>query len=213
MEIITKITYDAISKMSDKALLAYILSSGGRNYCSLELSAEILKACKNSLNWLYRTPVNDLVSKGLSLNDTLRIKAVFELARRQQVAAVMDKPKISCSKDVYQLFQHLSDLQYEEFWIIVLSKANKVVDRIKISEGGISGTVVDPKKVFKFALDTFACSLILVHNHPSGNIQPSEADIKITQKIVDAGKLLEVAVLDHIIVGLGYFSFADDGII
>ncbi len=145
------------------------------------------------------------------MNDSLRVKAVFELAKRRQVAEILEKPKISSSRDVYSLFQHLSDHPYEEFWIVVLNKANRVTDRILISEGGIAGTVVDPKKVFKLALKAHACALILIHNHPSGNIQPSEPDIAITKKIVEAGKMLDIAVLDHIIVGLGYYSFADEG--
>jgi len=107
---------------------------------------------------LYRILVNDLVSKGLSLGDSLRIKAVFELAQRRQVAEIQEKPKISNSRDVYNLFQHLSDHPYEQFWIVVLNKANRVTDRIMISEDGIAGTVVDPKKVFKLALEAFTCA-------------------------------------------------------
>ena len=127
---------------------------------------------------------------------------------------MLDKPKISNSKDVYQLFQHLSGCKYEEFWILMLNRGNRVIDRVKISEGGITGTVVDPKKVFKIALDAYACSLILVHKHPSGNLSPSEADNKLTTKLVNAGKLLDIEVLDHIIIGEEqYYSFADEGTI
>jgi DNA repair protein RadC len=106
----------------------------------------------------------------------------------------------------------ISDLPYEAFWIILLNKANKVINKCIISEGGISGTVVDPKKIYKIALDHHASSIILGHNHPSGNIQPSEADQKITKKIKDAGLMLDVAVLDHLIIGDNkYYSFADEG--
>ena len=211
MEQLTKTNIETISKMNDSALLAFILSSGGTKYCSLEKTAEILRICDNNLNKLYTTSVNDLVSKGLSLSDSMRVKAAFELGQRRLVSEILGKPKITSSRDIYSLFQHLSDYPYEEFWIVVLNKANRVTDRILISEGGISGTVVDPKKIFKLALEAYACALILVHNHPSGNIQPSEPDIAITKKITEAGKMLDIAVLDHIIIGFGYYSFADEG--
>ena len=123
------------------------------------------------------------------------------------------KPKISRSQDAYTIFHSLmGELPYEEFWMLLLNRANKIVKTVKVSEGGISGTVVDPKKVFKIALDSHASSIILGHNHPSGVVTPSEADCKITKKLHDAGAMLEVTVLDHIIIGDdSYYSFADDG--
>ena len=127
---------------------------------------------------LYTTPVSELnLRLGLPMADSYRLKAMFELSERRKIHEVITKPKISRSEDVYQLFQHLSSSPYEEFWILLLSRANRIIDRIKISEGGVSGTVVDPKKIFHHALKALASGLILVHNHPSGNLEPSEADM------------------------------------
>ena len=122
--------------------------------------------------------------------------------------------KISTSRTVYEhISPYLSNQPYESFYIILLNTSNKLVKTVRISEGGISGTVVDPKKVFKIALDNYASGIVLSHNHPSGNLQPSESDVKITKKIIEAGKLLEIHVIDHLIIGdAGYFSFADEGI-
>jgi DNA repair protein RadC len=127
----------------------------------------------------------------------------------------MTKFKITNSRDAFEIFHSvIGDLPYEEFWVLLLNKANKVLQKVRISEGGVSGTVVDPKKIFKIAIDHHSSSLILGHNHPSGNIQPSDADHKITKKIKECGFLLDIAVLDHIIVGNEqFYSFADDGII
>ena len=138
---------------------------------------------------------------------------MFALARRRNESDVLTKAKIASSKDAFDIFNSLTgDLFYEEFWIILLNKANKVLKKVRISEGGISGTVVDPKKIFKIALDNHCSSIILGHNHPSGNTQPSEADNKITKKIKDCGILLDMAVLDHVIVaGDRYYSYADEG--
>ena len=151
--------------------------------------------------------------KGIGPAKALSIIAAFEIGRRRNVCEVMSKQKITSSKDAFELLKSsIGDIPYEEFWIILLNKANRVVKNCCISEGGVSGTVVDPKKIFKIALDNHASSIILGHNHPSGNIQPSEADTKITKKIKDAGFMLDIAVLDHLIIGNDqYFSYADEG--
>jgi len=207
-----QLTDGGIATMKDSALLAIILSSGNGNYCSIERASGILKACQNSLNKLYSLPIEELLQlDGLTYTDAIRVKASMELAQRRKVSEVLEKPKISCSNDVYVLFQYLSDCQYEEFWIVVLNKANRVIDRIKISEGGIAGTVVDIRRIFKSVIDLLGSSIVLIHNHPSGNNNPSDQDISITKKIVEAGKLFDIAILDHIIVGIGYYSFADSG--
>ena len=138
---------------------------------------------------------------------------MFALARRRNESEVILKDKITHSREAFEIFKSLmGDLPYEEFWILLLNRSNRVLRKIRISEGGVSGTVVDPKKVFKICLDNQACSIILGHNHPSGNINPSEADSKLTKKLRDCGMMLDVDVLDHIIVGDDrYYSFADDG--
>ena len=207
-----QLTDGGIAKMKDSALLAILLSSGGGNYCSIERATSILKACQNSLNCLYSLSIEEMLQiDGITYTDAIRLKSAMELAQRRKVAEVLEKPKISNSQDVYTLFQHLSGCQYEEFWILVLNKGNRVIDRKKISEGGISGTVVDIRKIYHHTLNILGTGLILIHNHPSGNIQPSEADITITKKITEAGKLFDIVVLDHLIIGVGYYSLADNG--
>jgi DNA repair protein RadC len=213
MEIISNPSDKITDKLSDNALLALLLSTSRVHYNSLQQAAAMMNTCQNRLEKLYSMPVGDMpVALGITLNDSVRLKAAFELARRRQVELVLDKPKISCSNDAYRLFDSLSDNPYEEFHIIVLNKANRVIGCRKISEGGISGTVVDLKRIFHETLVMMGVSLILVHNHPSGNLCPSEADITVTNKIVNAGKMLDIAILDHVIIGCGqFYSFADDG--
>jgi len=142
-----------------------------------------------------------------------RVITAFEIGRRRSASEIVTKEKISSSRNAYEIFRSvLTDKPYEEFWIILLNRANKVLQKVQISEGGMSGTVVDPKKIFKVALDHHASSIILGHNHPSGAIYPSEADQKITKKLVNAGLLLEITVLDHLILANDqFYSFADEG--
>jgi DNA repair protein RadC len=153
--------------------------------------------------------------KGIGHAKAITIIAALELGRRRNEAEIIIKEKIVSSKDAFTILRSaIGDLPYEEFWIILLNKANRVIRKCSISEGGVSGTVVDPKKIFKIALDHHASSIILGHNHPSGNIQPSEADQKITKKIKEAGLMLDVAVLDHLIIGDDrFYSFADEGVL
>jgi DNA repair protein RadC len=145
----------------------------------------------------------------------IRVQAAFEIGRRRNATETVYRDKIRSSKDAFEIFKScLGDLPYEEFWVLLLNRANKVKQKVQISEGGISGTVVDPKKIFKIALDNHASSIILGHNHPSSLLTPSEADAKITKKLVEAGNLLEIALLDHLIIGdNGFYSFADDGVL
>jgi DNA repair protein RadC len=126
----------------------------------------------------------------------------------------LSRKQITSSKDVFDVFHPLlSDLTYEEFWILLLNKANKIIGKFCISEGGITGTVADPVKIFRKAIENNSVGMILCHNHPSGNLKPSEADAKLTQKMKEGGKLLDISVLDHIIIGEEkYFSFADEGL-
>jgi DNA repair protein RadC len=209
------INEEKIAKMTDSSLLSLVLSSSQVKYYSLEKSSAVLRVCENSLNMLFRTSLTDLQQAcGIPLSDGYRLKAALELANRRQVSEILDKPKISCARDAYQLFVSLSECRYEEFHIIILNKANRVIERKKISEGGVSGTVVDLKRIFHDTLALLGSSLILIHNHPSGNLNPSDADKTITKKIKEAGLLMDIAVLDHIIVSsTGYFSFADEGVL
>jgi DNA repair protein RadC len=200
--------------LSDAELLSIIIGTGVSGENSLDIAMKTLSICGNNLCEFWKFSVSDLQKiKGIGEKRAVKIAAMFALARRRNESEVIFKNKISKSQDAFEIFHSLmGDLPYEEFWLLLLNRANRVVKKVKISEGGISGTVVDPKKIFQICLEQHATSIILGHNHPSGAITPSEADNKITKKIKDCGLLLDVAVLDHIIVGDDrFYSFADEG--
>jgi len=165
---------------------------------------------------LSRLSVNDLEKfKGIGEAKAITIIAALELGRRRRGAEVLERKKIQTSGDVFEVLQmKIGDLLYEQFAVVLLNRANEVIQTVVVSDGGVTGTVADPKRIFKIALETNAAAIILGHNHPSGNLRPSESDIKLTKKIRDAGALLDINVLDHVIVGIEkYFSFADEGLI
>jgi len=200
--------------MSDAELLAILIGSGTRHESAVDLAKNILRLAHDNMAELSKLTIADLIKvKGIGQARAVTILAALELGRRRNESEVLVRDKIKTSRDAYEIFRStIGDRPYEEFWIILLNRANKVLKKCNISEGGISGTVVDPKKIFKISLDNHASSIILGHNHPSGVVTPSEADCRITKKIVDAGAMLEVTVLDHLIIGEdSYYSFADDG--
>ena len=202
--------------LSDAELIAILIASGNRNESAVDLSKRILQSLGNNINKLAKLSVNDLMKfKGVGEAKAITIIASLELGRRRKTAGVLEKENVSGSKDAFQILQlKLEDLPHEEFWVILLNRANNVIDTKLISRGGVSSTVIDAKVVFNFALESLASGIILGHNHPSGNLKPSISDIRLTKKIVAAGKIMEVPVLDHIIVGDNdYFSFADEGLI
>ncbi len=209
-----KLLMKGSNSVSDAELLSLVIGSGIEGENALDIAKTLLMSCGNNLANLWKMSVSDLQKiKGIGEGRAVQILAMFSLARRRNEASALFTEKISTSRDAFGIFQSLiGDLPYEEFWILILNRANKVIKKIRISEGGISGTVVDPKKIYKIALDNHASNIILGHNHPSGVYTPSEADVKITRKIKDAGILLEISVLDHIIVAHDtYYSFADEG--
>ncbi|MCX6305145.1 MAG: DNA repair protein RadC [Bacteroidetes bacterium] len=200
--------------MSDAELLAILIGSGNRNETAVDLAKNILQLASFNLAELSKLSITDLVKvKGIGQVRAVTILAAMELGRRRNESEVLVRDKIKTSRDAFEIFRStIGDRPYEEFWIILLNRANKVLKKCNISEGGISGTVVDPKKIFKISLDNHASSIILGHNHPSGLVTPSEADCRITKKLCDAGAMLEVTVLDHLIIGDDtYYSFADEG--
>jgi DNA repair protein RadC len=211
-----KLLNKGISTLSDAELIAIIIRMGTRDESAVELSKRILNSVENNLNELGKLSVEDLQKyKGMGEAKAIGIVAALELGRRRKLSEGVNRSKIGSSSDIYDIFHPLlADLPNEEFWIILLNRSNKIIDRQKISQGGISGTVTDIRIILKMALEKLASSLILCHNHPSGNPKPSEADISITKKIKESGKLMDISLLDHIIVTDGnYFSFADEGII
>ena len=202
------------SALSDAELMAILIRSGTRNESAVDIAKRILNHVNDNLIELSKLSVKDLSKfKGIGEAKALSIVAALELGKRRREADVIEKKKISSSRDVFELLQSsLADLQYEEFWILMLNRTNKIINKSPISEGGISGTVVDPKKVFKRAIDNNASSIILCHNHPSGSIEPSDADIKLTDKLREGGQFLDLPILDHIIIGdEKYYSFKDEG--
>lgn len=204
------------SSLSEAELLAILIGSGSRGESAVELCKRILGDNGNNLVELGRLSIQDLMKyKGIGEAKAISIIAALELGRRRRELEALEKNKISSSNDVFELFHgDLSDLNTEEFWILLLNRANKVMKKVKISSGGISGTVADTRVIFKNAIEHLSSSIILVHNHPSGNNKPSQTDITLTKKLVEAGKIMDISVLDHIIVAENnYFSFADDGLI
>lgn len=204
------------SVLSDAELIAILIGSGSKKETAVELSRRILNHVGNNLNELGKLTVSDLIKfKGIGEAKAVSIVAALELGRRRKEVEVSRKNKIQTSKDAFDIIApSLADLPHEEFWAIYLNRANNIVEKRFVSSGGVAGTVVDVKMVIKPAVENLASSIILCHNHPSGNKQPSDADIKITKKIIEAGKLLEINILDHIIIcENSYFSFADEGML
>lgn len=202
--------------LSDAELIAILIGSGTREESAVELSKKILSHLGNSLNELGKLSVNDLKRfKGIGEAKAISIIAALELGRRRKEADITKRSKVTCSKEIFEILHpHFSDLPYEEFHILMLNRANQVIKREFISRGGIAGTVVDQKIIFKTACEHLASSIILCHNHPSGNLKPSDADIKLTKKIKEASHLLDITLLDHIIIGENsYYSFADEGVL
>jgi DNA repair protein RadC len=202
--------------LSNAELLAILLGTGTKENSAVELSKHILTASGGKLKELSRLSVADLMkNKGIGAAKAVTLIAALELANRAGAEDSLTRKKVSCSRDVFTFFNPiLRDSSYEEFWILLLNRGNKIINSICISQGGLSGTVADPKKIFKTALEQYAASVILCHNHPSGNVKPSESDIRLTQKLKKAGSFLDLPVIDHIILGDGsYFSFADEGLL
>jgi len=197
-------------------LIAILIGSGNTDESAVTLAQKILSSVKNNLAELSKLSVNDLMKfKGIGTAKAISIIAALELGKRRRADDVIKKDKIKSSQDVFDiLYAELSDKNYEEFWILLLDRANQVIRKVNISEGGMSGTVADPKKIYKIALDNNASSIIIAHNHPSNNLKPSTNDIELTKKIANAGKVLDISVLDHLIIGNDkYFSFADESLI
>jgi len=210
-----KLILKGSAALSDAELLAILIGSGTRGESAVDVCKTILKNTGNNLNELGKLSVSDLKKyKGIGEAKAITIVAALELAKRRRTAEVKEKEKISGSKDVYEYLHHLADLHNEEFWVMFLNRANKIISTQKLSQGGITGTVADIRLILKSALDNFATCIILCHNHPSGNLNPSAEDKELTQKVKQTAKLLDIAVLDHVIVSDGgYFSFADEGIL
>lgn len=202
--------------LSDAELIAILIGSGNRNETAVELSKKILKSIDNDLNKLGKLSVKELMQfKGIGEAKAISIVAALELGRRRKNTDNQLKKTIKSSKDVFEeVIGVMSDLPHEEFWVLFLDRRNAVIKKSNVSKGGVSGTVADAKIIFKEAMQLLASAVVLCHNHPSGNLKPSDADIQLTKKMKEIGNLVDVPVLDHLIItDKSYFSFGDEGLI
>lgn len=204
------------SELSSAELIAILIGSGSREESAVDLSKRILSSVNHDLHELASLSITDFMNfKGVGEAKAVSIIAALELGRRKKRAPLTKKNQVTSSRDAFELMEeHLGDLDHEEFWILLLNRANRLIEIRNVSKGGVSGTVADAKLIFKAALSKLASSIIVFHNHPSGNLKPSKADLLLTKKLVEGGKNLDIAVLDHLILGNNsYFSFADEGMI
>ncbi len=209
-----KILLKGIHSLSDAELLAILIGSGNREETVVELAQRILLSADNNLNKLGKFSVKQLISnfKGIGEAKAVTIVAAMELGKRRKATENSNKEVIVSSIDIYNYFHpFLCDLQHEEFWVLFLNRSNKVIDKLKISQGGVSETVVDCKLILKGVALHLASSIVLCHNHPSGNIHPSRQDDLITRKVVEACRILDVIVIDHLIFcDSNYYSYLDE---
>lgn len=204
------------SALSDAELIAILIGSGSRNESAVALSKRILASVNNNLSSLGKQSLAQLMGfKGIGEAKAITIAAALELGRRRKEENPLELIKVISSKIVFQeMHPIIAELPHEEFWVLYLNNSNKILFKAQLSKGGMTGTLVDVRLVFKIALEQNAVAIILTHNHPSGKLQASEADIQVTKKIQNAGRQLDIPVLDHVIVAEhGYFSFADEGIL
>ena len=204
------------SALSDSELLAILIGSGTKDLSAVEVCKNILASANNDLNKLARYTVSDLKkTKGIGDAKSITIIAALELGRRRKNSGAQEVKKITCSGDAYRaLYPFLSDLNHEEIWALLLDRANKIEKVMRVSEGGISSTVLDVRLVLREALNVYASGIILGHNHPTNNRIPSTQDIRITKKLKEAARLMDITLLDHLILcGESYYSFADENIL
>jgi DNA repair protein RadC len=198
--------------LSDAELIAILIATGTREETAVDVAKRVLALTQNNLNALGRLSVNDLKQvKGIGEAKAISIVAAMELGRRRKEEAPPQSSIINSSKSLFDLMQsYFFDLYHEEFWIVLLNRANKPIAQKCISGGGLDSTVVDVRIIMKLALEHLAVGIVLCHNHPSGKLVPSDADISITKQIKDAAKLLNIVLLDHLIFHQNdYMSFAD----
>jgi len=211
-----KLVIKGKNSLSDAELIAILIGSGNKKETAVELSKKILSYIKNDLNLLAKLNISDLVKfNGIGEAKAISIIAALELGRRRKSINTTIQSIINSSKLAYnEIRGQLSDLPHEEFWVLYLNRKNKVLKKVNISKGGVTGTIADGKIIFKSAIENLASGIILCHNHPSGNLNPSQADVKLTTRLCQIGGIMEIPVLDHLIIGENdYYSFADNGLL
>lgn len=210
-----KMLLKGVASLSDAELLGILIGSGNKDETAVELAQRILHSASNNLNQLGKLEIKDLIKnfKGIGEAKAITIVAALELGKRRKLAETIEQPQITSSKDVFNLFHPiLGDLNYEEVWVLLVNRANKVLKKVQMSKGGVTGSIVDIKMVMREALDSLASGIILCHNHPSGNMTPSQEDDLITFKLREACKVMDISMLDHIIISdKSYYSYLDKG--
>ncbi len=202
------------ASLSDAELIAILIGSGNREQSAVELSRQILQSASNNLHELSRWEVSEYMRfKGIGEAKAISIIAALEIGRRKTATTPLDKPQLSSSHEAYQVMHPiLADLNHEEFWVVYLNNNNRVIAKEKISQGGLNKTIVDTRIIMKKALMHLASSIILVHNHPSGNLKPSQSDLDLTRKLKQGADVLDIKLVDHLIITQGeYYSFGDEG--
>ncbi len=211
-----KLLNGGCSSLSDAELIALLIGSGNRDETAVELARRILGSFENSLYRLGKQTVRELMQfRGIGHAKAVCITAALELGRRRRDEGISEKPTVHSSRDAFAIMQSMmADLMHEEFWILLLNRSNRLIEPLRTSQGGISGTVTDIRMILKSAILRSASSIVLCHNHPSGNLKPSRADMEITKKMNEAAAVMDIKVLDHIILAeRDYFSFADEGLL
>lgn len=204
------------NSLSDAELIAILIASGNKGESAVDLAKRILAFTSNNLNQLGKLSVNDLTQfKGIGEAKAITIITALELGRRRRLEEALEIPKITSSKAAFEIMQPiLGELNHEEFWVLYLNNSNKIIHKNQLSTGGITGTLVDVRILFKKALELSSVAIILCHNHPSGSLKPSNSDIDLTKKIQEAGKSLDIKILDHLLITeKAYFSFADSNLL
>lgn len=204
------------SFLTDAELIAVLLGTGSKRENVLRVAQKMLDSTENSLSRLMMLPLDDLTNMpGVGYVKALRFKAALELIRRMQFDTVPKNFKLQTSKDAFRIFgPHLGDLNQEEFWMVMLNRRCKIIDKTRVSSGGLTSTIADPRIIFGQALGKKASSIVVAHNHPSGSLEPSQADINLTKKLKAAGEFLDIQLVDHLIISENnYFSFADSGLL
>ncbi|HAE34994.1 MAG: DNA repair protein RadC [Chitinophagales bacterium] len=203
-------------RLTNAELMAILIQSGSDRETAIELAQRILLSCNNNLQELGRLEVADLCAfRGIGPAKAITIVAALELGRRRQLSEAEDRIQIRSSRDIYAWMEPLlADLSVEEFWALYLNRGNRIIGKERMSQGGVSGTVVDVKVLLRNAVQRLCSAVVVVHNHPSGTLQPSQADIQLTKKLKQAAELMDIRLIDHLIIaGKGYYSFADEGML
>lgn len=210
-----KMLLKGVFSLSDAELLGILIGSGNKSETAVELAQRILHSTHNSLNALGKLDVNDLIQNFNRIGEAkaITILAAMELGRRRKQSDNIVRPQIKTSQDAYNILSPLLvDIPHEEMWVLLLNRANRIINKIQVSKGGITGTVVDIRLIIKEAVNSLATSIIICHNHPSGNLTPSREDDDITFRIKEATSIMDIKLLDHIILSdNNYYSYQDEG--